>query len=187
VWANYFLHGFAFSLLFAVLTFVWGFLLGFLMIFGAILGFIIGIVVLMLAVGALNGFLAGAIWDFETNSSFWSSLFHGLALLSLLLVVNITITVAFGLVLPELVALIAIFVLEAFADGYIAKTVATWFPYEGEEERVRFTGGRRYLKQLHQEDYRCGTCFWFGKPGCERNEEMINAEPCRDYERKYYG
>jgi len=187
VLTKYFLHGFAFSLLFTVLTFVWIFLLGFLVIFGAILGLIIGIVILILAVGALNGFLAGAIWDFETNSSFWSLFFHGLALLSLLLVVNIVITIVFSLAFPGLIAIVAIFILQAFADGYLAKTVATWFPFEGEGDRVRFTGRRRYLKRLYQEDYKCGTCFWFGKPGCERNEEMINAEPCKDYKRKYYG
>jgi len=40
---------------------------------------------------------------------------------------------------------------------------------------------REYQKAVHQEDYRCGTCFWFGKAGCKRNEKYINAEPCSDY------
>lgn len=42
-----------------------------------------------------------------------------------------------------------------------------------------------YQKAVHQGDYRCGTCFWFGKAGCKRNEEYINGEPCEDYERQY--
>jgi len=39
----------------------------------------------------------------------------------------------------------------------------------------------QYLKTTLQEDYRCGTCFWFGKSGCKRNEKLLNAEPCEDY------
>ncbi|UCE15342.1 MAG: hypothetical protein JSV12_05545 [Candidatus Bathyarchaeota archaeon] len=48
-------------------------------------------------------------------------------------------------------------------------------------EKPRFVSRKQYLKSTHREDYRCGTCFWFGKPGCKRNEEFINAEPCEDY------
>ena len=39
----------------------------------------------------------------------------------------------------------------------------------------------RYYKRIAQEDYRCGQCFWFGKPACERKEELINAKPCKDF------
>lgn len=104
-------------------------LLVFLMAIGSIIGLIIGIVVLILALGALNGFLAGYIWSFDTNSSFGSLFLHGLALLVLLSVVNFTITLVVSSFLPGLLAFVPIFVLGCFADGYIAKNIATWFPF----------------------------------------------------------
>ena len=38
-----------------------------------------------------------------------------------------------------------------------------------------------YRKRIAQEDFKCGNCFWMGKPGCPRNETLINAEPCADF------
>jgi len=45
----------------------------------------------------------------------------------------------------------------------------------------RCVSEKTYLKSVYQEGYRCGTCFWFGKSGCKRNEKFLNAEPCEDY------
>ncbi len=36
-------------------------------------------------------------------------------------------------------------------------------------------------KQFSDEEYRCGNCLWIGKPGCPRNETLINAEPCPEF------
>ncbi len=50
-----------------------------------------------------------------------------------------------------------------------------------ESRSQRFVSRKQYLKRMIKEDYRCGTCFWFGKPGCKRNEKLLNSEPCEDY------
>lgn len=36
-------------------------------------------------------------------------------------------------------------------------------------------------KLIADEDYKCGNCLWIGKPGCPRNETLINAEPCSEF------
>ena len=49
------------------------------------------------------------------------------------------------------------------------------------QKEPRFVNRNRYFRSTLEEDYRCGTCFWFGKAGCKRKEELVNAEPCEDY------
>ena len=38
-----------------------------------------------------------------------------------------------------------------------------------------------YYKRIAEEDYKCGSCAYISKPGCKRNEQFINAEPCEDF------
>ena len=38
-----------------------------------------------------------------------------------------------------------------------------------------------YYKRIAEENYKCGSCLLFGKPGCKRQEQLINADPCADF------
>jgi hypothetical protein len=46
-------------------------------------------------------------------------------------------------------------------------------------------GDRRSQERskVSPEDYKCRSCFWFGKPACKRQEKLLNAEPCEDFMR----
>jgi hypothetical protein len=57
---------------------------------------------------------------------------------------------------------------ENHSEGYILKN------------RDKKDNYRNYL----EEDYKCRNCFWFGKPGCKRQEKLLNAEPCQDFMKK---
>ena len=48
-------------------------------------------------------------------------------------------------------------------------------------ESWRYEDRRSYYKRIAQEEYKCGSCVWMGKPGCKRQEQFINAEPCEDF------
>lgn len=128
VFAKYFVHGVAFSLLFLVLFFMFAFLLVFLVAFGAFIGLIIGLGILMLIVGGLNSFLADVIWGIETNTSFWSLLLHGFVLFLILILVNGILVMVPNLVFPGIATTVITFIIGAFAGGFVGKAVATWFP-----------------------------------------------------------
>jgi len=38
-----------------------------------------------------------------------------------------------------------------------------------------------YDKRIAEEDYKCRYCAWFGKPGCKRQERLLNGKPCEDF------
>jgi hypothetical protein len=46
---------------------------------------------------------------------------------------------------------------------------------------LRSVNRQAYYRKVAQEGYKCGNCFWFGKPGCPRSETLINAEPCENF------
>ena len=181
-----FVHGIAFSLLFLMLVFAWFFGLVFLMAGLAFVGLLIGIAVLLPCVGALNRFLTDVIWRVETGSTLRSLFPHGLVLLVLILAANIATAIGVGLVLPGTISIIVYSVVLAFVDGYIAKAVATLFPDEPQERaRPYYSSKQEYLKSRYQEGFKCGGCFWFGKPGCKRGEEHLNAMPCENFMARY--
>ncbi len=128
VFAKYFTHGIAFSLLFVVLALVGIFIIAFLTLIGSFIGLIIGLGILMVAVGGLNCFLADIIWGIETNTSFWSLLLHGVALFFVLLIVNLILVIGPNLAFPRIETTVITFIIGAFVDGFIGKSLASMFP-----------------------------------------------------------
>ena len=50
------------------------------------------------------------------------------------------------------------------------------------ERRILYSANRQaYYRKFAKEKYKCRNCFWFGKPGCERKEEFLNAKPCEEF------
>jgi hypothetical protein len=136
VFAKYFVHGIAFSLLFIVLGLVVLFVTVALVAIGSLIGLIIGLGILMLAIGGLNCFLAEVIWGVHAKTSFWSLFFHGIVLFLALLVVN-GILVAFpNFVFPSIATSVITFIIGAFAGGFVGKKVAGWFEEEFRREEV---------------------------------------------------
>lgn len=39
----------------------------------------------------------------------------------------------------------------------------------------------QHLEAKRLKERVCGTCLWFGKPKCKRNEKLSDAKPCEDY------
>ena len=150
--------------------------------FGALIGFIIGLVILIYLIGGMNYFLADTIWGINTASSFWSLAIHGLVLLVVMFVVNIVISLGVGLVVPGIAAFVVVFILQAFADGFVGKSVATFFSQEAENSVYHKLESEQQTQTFsHLEKHKCGNCFWFGKDECERKEEYINANPCEKF------
>lgn len=52
---------------------------------------------------------------------------------------------------------------------------------EYDDRSWKYRHSQRRYQSIAQEDYKCGNCFWIGKPGCPRKETLINAEPCADF------
>ncbi|MDH5495239.1 MAG: hypothetical protein OEY24_06000 [Candidatus Bathyarchaeota archaeon] len=134
VFAKYFMHGIAFSLLFLVLGLVVLFLTAVLVTIGSFIGLIIGFGILMLAVGGLNCFLAEVIWGVQTKTSFWSLFFHGIVLFLALLVVNGILAGIPNSVFPSITTTVITSIIGAFAGGFVGKKVAGWFEEEFRRE-----------------------------------------------------
>lgn len=81
----------------------------------------------MLAVGGLNCFLTGVIWDVETNTSFWSVLLHGFVLFLVLLLVNGILVMVPNLAFPSIATTVITFIIGTFAGGFVGKKVAELF------------------------------------------------------------
>jgi len=52
---------------------------------------------------------------------------------------------------------------------------------EAKGEHVAYEDAKSHKKRIVGEKYRCGYCMMFGKGGCKRKEELLNAEPCEDF------
>ena len=47
---------------------------------------------------------------------------------------------------------------------------------------IPFYGNKQaYYKAEYGEDFKCSNCYRFGKPGCKREEKLLNAEACNDF------
>jgi hypothetical protein len=40
------------------------------------------------------------------------------------------------------------------------------------------------INKVTSEDYKCRNCSWFGLSGYERQEKLLNAEPCQNFRAK---
>ena len=130
--AKYFIHGVAFSLIFTVLAIAWVFGVLILIILGSFIGLIIGLGILLLIIGFLNVVLTSWLW-FPVKWGFWNILFHGLALLIILIIVNAIFIVAPSLVFPGTATSVFTFIIGAFIDGFVCKKVATLWEEEAPE------------------------------------------------------
>jgi hypothetical protein len=136
VFAKYFVHGIAFSFLFLLLGIVTFLLFVVLVAIGSFIGFLIGLLILMLAIGVLNCFLAEIIWSAHTKMTFGSLLFHGVALFSVLFVVNGLLVAAPNWVIPSMATIVVTFIVGAFAGGVVGKKVAGLFEVELQREEI---------------------------------------------------
>lgn len=57
----------------------------------------------------------------------------------------------------------------------IRPSVPIWKHGKYEEEKSY------YRPQVSGENPKCSSCMWFGKSRCQRQEKLINAEPCEDF------
>jgi hypothetical protein len=127
--AKYFYHGLGFSLLVFVVTYGS-------MVFSSrsqmlpvmpllvILG-LVGVALLVLMVGIVNSALTARFW-FQVETSFWSMMLQGTALIVPLWIVSIPFFLAY-LAFPNIATVLAVIVFQAFADGFVCKKVAeTW-------------------------------------------------------------
>jgi len=132
---KYFLHGISFSGLFLILGIVWAFIFVVLVVIGFFIGFIIGILLLFFIIGGLNTVLTDLIWGVPIKSDWKSLLAHGFVLFIVLLIVSIP-SLIINFIVPSLVALIFMFIIYCFIDGFIAKSVAGYWQEEYEEATV---------------------------------------------------
>jgi len=120
---KYFAHGIIFSIILAISGIVWVFLLVALVVVGLIIGLIIGFGLFILILGSVNAFVTALLW-FPVKTSFWSLVFHGLALFIVLLPIDIIILAIFNYAFPEITTVIVIRIILAFLYGFIGKKVA---------------------------------------------------------------
>jgi len=97
---------------------------------GFIIGLVIGIGLLFLVIGFINGVLGDFLWKIEPREGFLNTLFHGLVLSVIFLLVNVATYYLPIMVFPHLATQIVAFVITTPIDGAIGKHVASWF---GEE------------------------------------------------------
>lgn len=139
--ARYFLHGILFSIIYTVLYLFWSFIWSLLVVMGPIIWFITGFIVLFFIVGGItlyfilggvNIYLTDRIWDIPIKEDLKSLLEHGFVLSILLFIVHIPM-IAITFTAPDLArALIVLFILYAFIDGYVAKKVGQLWEEEYE-------------------------------------------------------
>jgi hypothetical protein len=124
------MHGIAFSILYLILAIVWFVALVFLVMVGLFIGLIIGLLVLFWIIGGLNTLLADAVWGMSLRSDWKSLLFHGFALFFVLLIAHIPAFII-NLAAQNIVIYAMVFIVYAFIDGFLARSVAEM--WEGEE------------------------------------------------------
>lgn len=131
IFAKYFAHGFAFSLLFLGFGVYFWPRLVFVGIFMFFPYAIIGIVILLfVVVDGLNIFLTWVIWDVKIDTAFLRLLLHGINLLLFLSIMNGIFILLPNFLFPGISTAAITFIVGAFVDGYVGKSVAEWFPRE---------------------------------------------------------
>ena len=148
---KYFIHGFAFSIIFIVLVFIWALIFALLIVIGSFIGFILGFIVLFFFLGGLNSFLTDLIWSIPIKTAWKSLLGHGFILFILLIIVHIPAVLTASFV-PSTATTIALFIVNAFIDGLVAKNVAGWWKKEGFEYAKEEKTSKGFLKKC----VRCG-------------------------------
>jgi hypothetical protein len=134
VLARYFAHGVAFSILLTLLVIAWVFLLAMLMMVGYFIGLILGFIILFIIIGGLNNYLANALWGIKVKGDLKTLLFHGMLLFIILLCIHGPAQLVISAI-PSIVTSIVIFVIAAFADGFVGRTLALLLEEEvGEDE-----------------------------------------------------
>lgn len=130
IFAKYFAHGFAFSLLFLG----FGVYFWLRVVFGLIFLFfplgIIVVVILLFFVDGLNILLTSVIWGIKMDTAFLCLLFHGITLLLFLSIMNGVFILLPNFLFPGIPTAAITFIVGAFVDGYVGKSVAEWFPRE---------------------------------------------------------
>ncbi|MDH5634851.1 MAG: hypothetical protein OEY30_03380 [Candidatus Bathyarchaeota archaeon] len=125
--ARYFLHGILFAVLYILLFLIWIFVFAILISVGFIIGFLLGLGLLFFMTGYINKHLGLYLWNIESETGFWGTLFHGLALFLVLLVVNLIVSTLPNLIFPRIETALITFIISAFLNGIIGKEVASWF------------------------------------------------------------
>ncbi len=184
IFAKYFVHGIAFSLLFLLLGIAWIFILVILVRLGFIIGLIIGFGLLFLIVGFLNSIITVYLW-FDVKMSFLDLFFHGLALFVILLIVNgISVTLP-SLVFPGIATSAVTFIIASFLDGFAAKEVAGRWRQE-HKKSVPKAKSKFYPtiicpscgKKISEEYHQCPWC------GTELQEKTYLTKFCPSCNRK---
>jgi len=123
---KYFVHGFAFSLVFlGFVVFLWPFpVMAIFMFFPYA---IIGAGILLFVITGLNIYLTEVIWNVKINKAFWSLLLHGFNLLLFLSIMTGIFMLLPNFVFPGTATKLITFLIGAFVDGYVGKSVAEWF------------------------------------------------------------
>lgn len=135
---RYFIHGVAFSILLTLMVIAWAFLLAMLMIAGHLIGLIIGLVLLFIIIGGLNTYLVDVLWGIKVKYDFKTLLFHGMLLFLILLFIHLPAYLVINAI-PGIVTSIVIFVIAAFADGFMGKALALGLEEEvGEDESTDY-------------------------------------------------
>lgn len=127
--AKYFCHGLGFSLLVFFLTYES-------MVFNSgaetlplipvllIMG-LVGVALLVIMMGIVNTALTTRLW-FQVETSFWSMMLHGIALIVPLWIVSVPFFLVY-FTFPSVATILAVTVFQAFVDGFVCKRVAeTW-------------------------------------------------------------
>ena len=125
--AKMLLHGFLFVVFFVVFSFVWAFAALMLVSLGYFLGFILALGLMFLGIGGFNAALGVQLWNIESNTGFWSLIFHGLVLFLALLTVGIVVSTLPNFFFPGTVTYIITSIATSFLYGAVGRKVALWF------------------------------------------------------------
>jgi ABC-type maltose transport system permease subunit len=129
VFAKYFAHGLAFSILFFALGMEWLFILTNLVSVWTFLGFFVGLAMLLLFVGFLNTLITNHLW-FKVKYRFWDSFFQGGIIFLTLMLTNLILVSVPSLIFPSIEILVITLVVAMFVDGLIGKAVASWWMHD---------------------------------------------------------
>lgn len=124
---RYFIHGFAYSILMLILGVLWAVTFAVLLVIGSFIGFIIGLLVLFVLVGGLNSLLTDIIWSVHVKTGWTTILVHGLVLVIVLVIAGIPQLIVNLYVAPNLPTQIALFIIYAFIDGFVARKIGEQF------------------------------------------------------------
>ncbi|TFG08654.1 hypothetical protein EU538_06770 [Candidatus Thorarchaeota archaeon] len=138
---KYFLHGIVYSVFMFFASVMLVVVASFLIVIGSLIGLILGFAMIFMTIGCLNAGIAGLIWDLDVSSGWQSCLGHGLLLFVLLLIAHVPFLILEALytgmtVEVAVILLMAEILLMAIVDGYVGKSVATFFSGDTRSETV---------------------------------------------------